>query len=77
MNQAELNQAKEAWNNAIADVEGFTTGSQFYGAFQGCDKHQYERDSLQGEIYISSFLRNLNIKFPSGVVQTDQAGIIK
>jgi hypothetical protein len=77
MNQLEINQAVEAMNNAKADVKGFTKGSQFYGAFQGCDKHGYERDSLQGDIYISIFLAHLRDKFSNGVVPTNENGIIQ
>jgi hypothetical protein len=77
MTNNEFKLAVEAMNNAKADVKAFTKGSQFYGAFQGCDKHGYDRDSLEGDIYIAIFLRHLNDKFANGEVPTNQNGIIQ
>jgi hypothetical protein len=75
MNDLELKSVLNASNNAKQDVKGFVKGSTFFGAINGAEKHGYDRESLEFDVYIAIFMARLNDRFPNGV-KTDSNKVI-
>jgi hypothetical protein len=75
MNDNEFKSVVTALNHAKADVKGFVKGAKFYGAINGAEKHGYDRESLEFDVYIAIFMARLNDRFPNGV-KTDSNKVI-